>query len=580
MPRRPRPDKQQPTPPSENPAGALAWMLGVAAVAIGASIAGLGNELVQDDVSLLVENDRLHGLGQWREILTNPYWPPPHSPDLYRPITSLLLALEYSVGGGGPLPFRFTSYLLYAGLSIGVFSLARRLLPLGIAGAVALFFAAHPVHVEAVALAVGQSELLVGLFGTLMAIRYLDRRLTGDGDLSLRDWAFLAFLYVMASLSKEQGLVLPAILAALEISVLLSREPGLPRLRRLAPGYLLLGLAGAVVLLARQVALGGTVAGSFTAAALQGLDFGGRALTMLAVVPEWVRLLVWPAHLQADYSPREIVASAGFGGPEAIGAALIAIITLGAWFARRRAPAITFGLLWTAIALLPVSNLVVPTGIVLAERTLLLPSLGVGLAVGGALGAGAAWPIASGLSRWPAQAGRLALAAITLALVARSAARQRDWRNDAVFRTESVEDAPLSWRTRLSYGSYLFEAGRRDSALDHYRRALGLAPEAERWRVRNDLAEHYFAAEETAPAVEQLRASLSEAPEQEGTRHYLVLGLLSLGAYPEAAAQADSALARGGAADLFTELKLLADSARRLGVPPGGIRIRVRRMGQ
>lgn len=575
MPRRPRPDKQQPTPPSENPAGALAWMLGVAAVAIGASIAGLGNELVQDDVSLLVENDRLHGLGQWREILTNPYWPPPHSPDLYRPITSLLLALEYSVGGGGPLPFRFTSYLLYAGLSIGVFSLARRLLPLGIAGAVALFFAAHPVHVEAVALAVGQSELLVGLFGTLMAIRYLDRRLTGEGDLSLRDWAFLAFLYAMASLSKEQGLVLPAILAALEISVL-----RLPRLRRLAPGYLLLGLAGAVVLLARQVALGGTVTGSFTAAALQGLDFGGRALTMLAVVPEWVRLLVWPAHLQADYSPREIVASAGFGGPEAIGAALIAIITLGAWFARRRAPAITFGLLWTAIALLPVSNLVVPTGIVLAERTLLLPSLGVGLAVGGALGGGAAWPIASGLSRWSAQAGRLALAAITLALVVRSAARQRDWRNDAVFRTESVEDAPLSWRTRLSYGSYLFEAGRRDSALDHYRRALGLAPEAERWRVRNDLAEHYFAAEETAPAVEQLRASLSEAPEQEGTRHYLVLGLLSLGAYPEAAAQADSALARGGAAGLFTELKLLADSARRLGVPPGGIRIRVRRMGQ
>src|SRR3990172_2552733 len=122
MPRRPRPDKQQPTSPSENPAGALAWMLVVAAVALVACIAGLGNELVQDDVSLLVENDRLQGLGRWREILTNPYWPPPHSPDLYRPITSLLLALEYSLGGGGPLPFRLTSYLLYAGLAIGVFS--------------------------------------------------------------------------------------------------------------------------------------------------------------------------------------------------------------------------------------------------------------------------------------------------------------------------------------------------------------------------------------------------------------------------------------------------------------------------
>ena len=37
------------------------------------------------------------------------------------------------------------------------------------------------------------------------------------------------------------------------------------------------------------------------------------------------------------------------------------------------------------MALLPVSNLLVPTGIMLAERTLMLPSVGLMLAVGATL---------------------------------------------------------------------------------------------------------------------------------------------------------------------------------------------------
>ncbi len=50
---------------------------------------------------------------------------------------------------------------------------------------------------------------------------------------------------------------------------------------------------------------------------------------------------------------------------------------------------------------------------------------------------------------------------------------------------------------------------------------------------------------------------------------------LALGAYAEAARQADTALARGASVQVFGGLRTLADSAARAGAPPGSIRIRV-----
>jgi hypothetical protein len=76
--------------------------------------------------------------------------------------------------------------------------------------------------------------------------------------------------------------------------------------------------------------------------------------------------------------------------------------------------------------------------------------------------------------------------------------------------------------------------------------------------------------------VETLLESRESDPGIEETWHYLVLGYLSLGAYPVARAEADSALERGFSAQLFGELRALADTAERAHVPPGGIKIKVR----
>jgi hypothetical protein len=544
-------------------------ILAVAGVALAASASGIGNQLVQDDLVLITGNPRIQHLANWREMLGSPFWPPPYSEFLYRPLTALLLAFEYALGGGGPLVFRLAGYLGYAAASAGVFFLGRRILPQGIAVGIALLFAGHPVHVEAVALAVGQSELLVGLLSTVMAARYLDRRRTGTGRLTPADWVFLGALYLSACLLKEHALVLPGLLLGAEL--LLVRRPE-QRLRLLVPGFVGFAALAGLFLLARTAVLGGSVTGTFTAEALEGQGPGGRGLTMLGVVPEWARLLLWPARLQADYSPREIVASTGLGLREAGGLTILCAALAAGWLARRRAPVVSFGLLWCGIALLPVSNVLVPTGVVLAERTLFLASIGAMIAVGGA----------AALGRWAeapsVRPGRLLIigsGVLALLGAARSAERHQVWRDEKTLATRSAEDAPRSYRSQQAYGYWLFESGARGEGLQAYQRALALAPERHAWRVRNDLARRFFAEGRHALAVEQLSASLTAAPDRQETWHYLILGYLALGNYREAARLADSALARGGNRELFGGHRALADSAARDRAPPGSIRIRI-----
>ena len=102
--------------------------IAVVVVSLLASLAGLPNQFAFDDVLLVQQNARVHDLAHFREILTQPYWPPPFNPELYRPIATFIVALQYVIGDGAPLIFRLASYLLYAAVALAVLALGRRLL--------------------------------------------------------------------------------------------------------------------------------------------------------------------------------------------------------------------------------------------------------------------------------------------------------------------------------------------------------------------------------------------------------------------------------------------------------------------
>jgi hypothetical protein len=423
------------------PSAALALPL-VIALAVG--FAGLGNQFTLDDVALIQDNARVHSLANWPAIVSSPYWPPPWREDLYRPLMSLLHAVQYAVGGGSVFPFRLVSMLLYLSATLSVMRCAQRVLGEDrghvrsslLAG---VLFAAHPIHVEAVAQAVNQGELLITILACELLVTYVDAR--RQGPLSRAQWTRCALIIVAACLIKEHGLVFPGLLIVTE--VLLVQAPDerwrWPHWKPLLPGLAACSAGVAAVLLVRRAVIG-DLAGSFTAETLVGLSMPQRALTMLQVVPEWARLLLWPQHLRVDYGPDEFVASTGFGVREGLGLALLAAVVVTAWRLQRRHAVLTWCTACAAVALFPVSNVIVPSGILLAERTLCLTSAFFVIAVAALLA-----PTLSPGS----QARRSVVAAVAVLAVlgvARSVRRQSDWRNPVQLWKAASLEAPRSRR--------------------------------------------------------------------------------------------------------------------------------------
>lgn len=506
-----------------------AWLAVVAVVlvALASSATSLANGFAYDDRWIIVRNTRLHDPARWWKLFGESYWPI-LSQGLYRPFTSLGYMLQWWAAGGKPWLFHVVNVAVYTAGCVAALRLYGRTIPWKWALAAAALFAAHPVHVEAVGNVVGQSELWCALLLVVGTDRYVAWRNAGllGADARHPAWgrlALLALVYVAASLFKEQGIVLPGLLVAAELTVV--REPRGRRARVAAvrPAVLLMAIL-TVGILAVRIRILGEFSGDVPHPTLEELTPAQRLVGMLGLVPEVMRLLLVPGGLSADYGPSHTVFRTGFGIEAAQGLlilALIAIVTAAAW---RRAPAVAFGVLWAAVTYAPVSNVVFPSGILIAERTLLSPSLGAVLAV-------------VALIEWGWRAGKVqpramrlvgaAAAVLLVAGIVRSADRQQVWKsNDTIFR-QMVEDAPLSARAHHAWGGHLFERGRNVEAEREWR--LGIALDTATMRLRADLADVYARSNLCTPAVRLYEEVLERKPTATRSRVGLALCLDKMG---------------------------------------------------
>jgi len=420
----------------------------VAAVAAAVYARTAGFAFVYDDIWVILNNPLLHSPAHWREILTAPW----QSHGLYRPFTSLTFAANWALGAGAPGGFHVVNLLLHAVASVLVFVLAARWLPRAGALAAALLFAVHPVHVEAVANVVGRAEILATAFILAAALLYLRHgdQVRTTGRVHWGPAVGTLAMVLLALASKESAFAAPALLFLLDW--LREREAGRAfRIRRDPQAGLWLAVVGltAVWLVLRARILGG-LAGDQPAPGLAGTSLPERVIIMLPVVTEYLRLLLLPVRLSADYSPAFLPVSTTFGARAALGLLLLAACVTLAVLARRRAPMVTAGIVWVGASLFIVANLVVPTGILLAERTLYLPSVGLCLALG--------WVWAEGWQRRPALAAA-ALALVLVACSARTVTRAGVWRDNTAFFNQLVRDAPGSYRAAWVGGALAYLAG-------------------------------------------------------------------------------------------------------------------------
>ena len=439
--------------------GRAAWLAASAAALVYAL--ALGNGWAGDDMVAIRDNPAAHSVGAALDAWFDPYWPEDFRwAGLYRPFTIFTYGLDWGISGGAAWWFHAVNVALHALVTGLVVVVVAPWLPALGALAVGVLFAVHPVHVEAVANTVGRAELLValGLLATLLAGRRY-RRATTPKDRAF--WLTCTVVAVaLALLSKEHGVVAIALLA---IDHLVDTEPS----DDVVPLYWAVAVVTIVWLFLWRGIAGAYVAGAGHAG-LAGLSPVERVTTMLPAYLEVLRLLAWPFALASDYSPQVIPIRPDFTWIAALGLASTAAVIALSILSIRRAPVVAFGILVALVTYFPTSNLVVVSGVLIAERNLYLAVLAPACAL--------AWGLSRVKKRRTRVATLAAAAAVVLAFAYRSVDRIPFWVDSETPIVEEQTAHPENFQTRVVLSRHLAALGDSSWALAELLVAGALLP--------------------------------------------------------------------------------------------------------
>jgi len=540
---------------ADDPRGWMWLGLSIAALALLASGVGIHNGFAYDDRWIIVQNANAHSLNRPWELFGTTYWPTTRGASLYRPLTILLYAAQWVFGGGAPFLYHFVNISLYVVDAVLVLLLGLQCLPRSGAWVAAALFAVHPVHVEAVANVVGQAELWTGLVLLSAVLIYVRER---QGGVTIpRRWSIaIVALYVAGMLIKENAIVLPALLVIAELFLVRDTRPWRERADELFTLLVWMTMFAVAFLWART-RVTGEIGGDTEHPALRNLSMGQRSLLMLGLVPEFGRLFVWPDHMSADYSPQMVPGYSGWHIALIPGAMLVICVAILVVVSRRRAPVVAFGIAWLVIAISPVANILIPSGILIAERTLLVPSVGMLLAVGTL----APWVIdrVNRQTRIVRIAAAGAFAALLTLGVGRSVERTYTWKDsDTVFNTLAV-DAPLSFKAHYVAGGMLFDEKHARDAEIQWLIAIRLMPDY--YAVRVDLAHKYRELNHCNEAIPLYQKALAIEPALPLARIGLDICYLNVAQYRKARTLALVDRAEGYSPGAFHFVVEVADSA-------------------
>ena len=401
-----------------------------------------------DDFLIVASNPGIRSVAPMRFLL-EPYWAGYKFGGIYRPLTLFSFSVDYAIWHRWAPGYRLTNLLLHILNGCLVFLLAAPLIGPGAWAATAVYLF-HPVHTEAIVGIVGRSDLLAA--GFFFAAWLMFRR----GRVVLA-----ALLFFLSLLSKESAIVFPAVVA-LDI-LLLKGGP-----KKLLDGWpRFVGLA--VILLAYLI-LRFSVLGSIgVPAAFQymqgGLTLSQRWMTSGRSFLQYFKLILAPVNVAASYEVNSIHiagihdwdAWAGLGS-------VLACVLVAIWLRTKR-PVISLAILFFFVALLPVSNWIMPISVLVAERFLYLPVFGV------ALLAGIGWT-ALPTQRVQYLIGAGVLATGTLLCISHNWI----WQDDFTFFRNMVRVTPDNLTARAGYGHVLQNDGIFEQAREQFEAGLRIDP--------------------------------------------------------------------------------------------------------
>src|SRR3972149_3628391 len=271
-------------------------------------INSITGEFVFDDWPLIKNNELIHSLANWKTILLQ----------TYRPVRTLLLAVLYHFFQSNPVGYHVINIIIHILTSTAVYFLCLRLTHQRNASIfTALIYATHPIQTDAVSYIAGTRDTLSAFFYVVGMYWFVKYRQSGES----RALVVSNIFYILGSFTKEMAATmifaffLYDFVLAFPSNGNLSTDSVLKNVWRTARRvitankflYFSLFLFFCFVVYYYLFMRHSTVRVRF-----EGVDwYGGSILLNYLTIPKiilyYVKQLIWPMHLLADYKYFPIV---------------------------------------------------------------------------------------------------------------------------------------------------------------------------------------------------------------------------------------------------------------------------------
>jgi len=500
------------------------YILLILLVSCGVYLNSLGNRFVFDDHSIVDQNPLIRDLRNAGRFFGSSYWPESEGgakKGLYRPLAMFSYALDYAVWKLNPFGYHLFNTLVHSLNCILLFLIASFLLrryggglyePDRAAAAASLLFSVHAVHTEAVTGIVGRAELLAGVFFLTAFLLYIKGR---SYPLSLACFGLALF-------SKETALTLPVMIVLYDMFFVCGFR--MKDMKKKIPAW----TPYAVVLLcylAIRISVLGGLGPKGASNVFCGEPLGVRILTMAKVFAAYVGLLFYPVSLCIDR--RDFMLARSLAQPVVMISFIVIFSVIAALFLFfRRSRAASFALAWFLVALFPVSN-IIPTGILVAERLLYLPSMGFCMLLALAM-------------RKNEKAVPYLLVGIILFHSALTVRRNTDFRDDFTLWQRTVEKFPSNFVAHNNLGALYYVTGRFDDAIREYKTTIKLKPDyAEAY---NNLGFAYKKKGMMQMAMEEYKRAIAVKPDYAAAYNSLAFAYYEEKDYENALLQYENAI--------------------------------------
>jgi len=332
----------------------------------------------------------------------------------------------------------------------------------------AALFSLHPMHVESVAWVTERKDVLSTFFLLLTILvysRYVDRPGIGSYLLAVIFFSF-------GLMSKPMLVTLPFALLLLDFWPLgrfqfeQSAHSNSPE-KTSSPVYLVIEktpffvlsvLTGVMTFLAHQK-LGGIKS-------ISQVSLDSRIANSIFSYANYIRKLIWPSNLTVLYPHPGTLP----GWQVVFALLLLTAISLLVIGNMRQRPYLMVGWLWYLGTLVPVIGLFHANNQYMADRFVYVPFIGLYIMI--------AWGFSELISRQPFGKIRLAALAVVLLsiLMVVTWKQVRYWQNSMTLFGHTFEVTSNNWKAHNNLGVALFEQGKVDEAIHHYRTALSIRP--------------------------------------------------------------------------------------------------------